>query len=431
MLNISSDEIKKYPYAYIENIISRKDNDIRTLESVIYNYAPFLFSEYATENLNNSISYDKDPATKFIFDMSRIYKFFKSNNNTISDSKKFILDVLRNTPSNINQMEYSNSIKSACENILKNIRTYQYENKLLESALVNFSPIVPYSGTIKQPNMTESSTITNTSNNENIEPIINILNKPDQEIKEFIKNTLINNIFDIFSGSANFIKNDNYDYQYNIKSKDNNSMLPSDIISLLLSNNRYNISVIYFILSYIYYSFKREEYPNVINRLSLLKDTIKNILTFDNKTSMKTALEGVMSFNLPSIDDSLLDIDVSENMEYENDRKLSKLMDMADLEYKNLESKNYKLDKLLGFFYNSRRYKTNSYTNSLFLNNNESVAGYSYIETNEEPILVCEVDDKYLIIPVMDLADNYKMKLISMDKDGNIEINTNFDTKKN
>jgi hypothetical protein len=426
MLNISSDEIKKYPYVYMENIIS--SNNKEASESLVCNYVPYLFTEYDTDNLNNSVSYDKEPLSKFIFDMSRIHKFFKSN-NTVSDSKKFILDILKNTPNDDNLKEYSIVIKNTCENILKNIKTYQYENKLLESALVNFSPIVPYSGTIKQPNLTES-TITN-KQNENIKPIVELLNKPDQDIKGFIKSTLINNIFDILTNSNKFIKNDNYDIQYNVKNNDTDNLLPSDIISLLLSNTKYDVSVIYFILSYIYYSFKREDYPNLINKLSVLDDTIKNILTFDNKVSVETAVEAFSIFSLPSINDSILDIDISENMEYENDRKISKLIDMADVDYDKMKVKNYNLDKLLAFFYNSRRYKTNSYTNSLFLNNNESISGYSYIETNEEPILVCEIDDKYLIIPVMDLSDNYKMKLISIDKNNNIEINTNFDTIKN
>ena len=215
---IPSSEILKYPHTYIENIILKKDMD-KTLESVMYNYAPFLLSENDTESLSNSISYDKNSEVKFLFDISKIYKFFNKEYQ-ISDSKKFILDILKNLPSNNEFTSYTSVIKNICNDILSNIKKYQYENKLLESALVNFSPIVPYSGVIKQPNMSEStmSNLDIDRQNNNIDNILYILNKPTNEIKDFIKNTLINNSFDIISNSNKFIKNDNHNKEYNIKS---------------------------------------------------------------------------------------------------------------------------------------------------------------------------------------------------------------------
>ena len=45
-------------------------------------------------------------------------------------------------------------------------------------------------------------------------------------------------------------------------------------------------------------------------------------------------------------------------------------------------------------------------------------------------ILVCEIDSKTLCIPVIDLSDNYKMKLITIDKDENIVVSSDFKSKK-
>ena len=430
-MSIPSSEILKHPYTYIENIIFKKDIDTRTLESVTYNYAPFLLAENNTESLSNSISYDKNSEVKFLFDISKLYKFFNNKEYQISDSKKFILDILRALPTNSEFNSYTSIIKNICNNSLSNIKNYQYENKLLESALVNFSPIVPYSGIIKQPNMSEStmSNLDIDRQNSNIDNILHILNKPNSEIKDFIKNTLINNPFDIISNSNKFIKNDNYNKEYNIKDDDNvpDNLLPSDIISLLLSNSKYDISTIYFIITYIYYSFKKEQYPDVISKLTLLKNTMSDICTFKN-TSVQTAMESMSNFNLPSISDSILDIDISNNMEYENDKKIEKLMDMTNLNYTDFKTKKYNLDKLLAYVYNSRRFETNPYTNSLFLNNNEIIEGYSYIQNGDSQILVCELDDRQLIIPVMDLSDNYKLKLITMDKDNIIQLTPDFKT---
>ena len=47
------------------------------------------------------------------------------------------------------------------------------------------------------------------------------------------------------------------------------------------------------------------------------------------------------------------------------------------------------------------------------------MGGYSYYNDN---ILVCEINDKYIASPVMDLGDDYKLKLICLTTDNQVII---------
>lgn len=418
-MNISFKEIKKYPFTYIENII--KYNDSESLY-ILLQYGPYLAMNYDISNYNKSLSYFENGIVKRLFDTAEIIKYFDSYNNTIASAKKFLISKSKSLPADQEMNTYTSPVKAVCENCISNIKSFQYTNKLMEGSMTNFSPIVSYMGIIKQPGLTESMS-TNTSNKRNnLDTIIELLNKSDKEILTFIKETFYSELYTILLNCDKFIENDNYNEEYGIK-EDSEKKLSYKLYSSLTSDIEFNIISVYFAIVYLYYSFERSDYSNIIDTLNSMNKS------FDEGTSFNSAMEYMIKFDMRPINESLLDVDIIKNMEYENDKKIYKLMDMANIDSDEMQSKNYKLDKLLAYLYNSRKYKTDAYTNSLFLNDNDSVSGYSYIENAGEMILVCEIDDKTLCIPVIDLSDNHKMKLITMDKEDNINVTTNFKTK--
>lgn len=81
----------------------------------------------------------------------------------------------------------------------------------------------------------------------------------------------------------------------------------------------------------------------------------------------------------------------------------------------------YDLDALLAQFYTMRHIETNDYTNQYFLSNfpGIKVNSYNYINNN---IMICEINEKYLAIPYVDIAADYNVHMITINKDGIIKI---------
>ena len=329
---ISFKEIKKYPYTYIENIISQKFEN--NLNPTLLQYGPYLAMRYDIEKYNEYISYVQNGIVKMLFDIADIIKFFNIPNRTVSDSKKFLINKLRSLPVNSEVSLYTSSVKLLCEKFIENLRSYQYENKLMESSMLNYSPIVPYSRIIKQPNLTESFSNHDSNNdNVNLNRVISILKKSNEEIEEFIKSVFISNTNELLINCDKFIKPDSYVKEYNIKDDIKEKKLSPDMITLLTSEDKFNLSIVYFSVVYVYFTYQRNDYSEIIDTLSSLDKVIRG------GESFKTAMEVMSYFDLPSIEDSLLDIDIAENMEYENDKKISQLMNMADIEIEELQSK--------------------------------------------------------------------------------------------
>ena len=81
----------------------------------------------------------------------------------------------------------------------------------------------------------------------------------------------------------------------------------------------------------------------------------------------------------------------------------------------------YDLDALLAEFYTMRHVETNDYTNQFFLCEfpGIKVNNYNYIN---DTIMACEINDTYLAIPYVDIAADYKVRMITIDKTGEIKI---------
>ena len=86
----------------------------------------------------------------------------------------------------------------------------------------------------------------------------------------------------------------------------------------------------------------------------------------------------------------------------------------------------YDLDALLAEFYTMRHVETNDYTNQFFLAEYPGIKVNNYTYINDT-IMACEINDKYLAIPYVDIAADYKVKMITIDKLNEIKIWTDED----
>lgn len=85
----------------------------------------------------------------------------------------------------------------------------------------------------------------------------------------------------------------------------------------------------------------------------------------------------------------------------------------------------FDLDRLTSTIYNMRHIEISEYANRFFLGecSKIKISNYNYIGE----MLVCEINDKYLAVPYIDIADDYKIKIITMNRDGEIEILDDMD----
>jgi hypothetical protein len=110
--------------------------------------------------LNNeewsNLGYTHKPVTRFMIDISILVKI---QNQDAKTTKEGILRVIRNLPAT--DTEYSKITIEIANGMLKELRRYQYENHVTESALINYCPIVPFTTIIKKPEMTSETNVTN------------------------------------------------------------------------------------------------------------------------------------------------------------------------------------------------------------------------------------------------------------------------------
>lgn len=358
-----------------------------------YLYGPYLVMN---NDFNNyKLTWGRNPILKMFLDVSTLIKLMKQSTE-IRDLKTFIINYLSaNSQYNENCWQ-AKVVTVLYQAIYENTKSFQYESKLLESALIDYAPIVQYNGMIKKPLMTsEASDVVTT---------LNSSNSPNTSI---LDNLLKNNLFSIMEYSIDGVTpfNDS-DFFALCTARDN-------------TDDLYN-TISYFICAYVINRYNKEEIPNVVSTINSINYAKNNIAEegFDVNVLLSKLENLSLDNNIESICESELN-----TMEYENDKQVESIMNKAHVDDDETArlSKNYNIDILLNYIYTSRRYMHNAYTNAFFVNTNQVMQDYSYMKDN---ILVAELEDHFLCTPVMDLADDYKVKLIRLDKDGIISITT-------
>ena len=99
------------------------------------------------------------------------------------------------------------------------------------------------------------------------------------------------------------------------------------------------------------------------------------------------------------------------------DDNMNKMYKKYDVEPKSVKS--YPFEKLRNFIKTSNKYIYSSNLASLFLTQNKSIDHYIM---SIEKIPVAEINDKYLVAPVIDYSRSNKPTLLIMDRNGKIRV---------
>lgn len=408
-LKPSINAIKENLMFYLEKILNKEVDN-----AFIYNYMPYIIINSPRKDYND-INYSNHPLLKLIIDV----KEFQTRLNHIikfSEAKNMIRTAIAKLPRN--SCPHSIIMLKIYMQALDNMRKTQMDGMLLESALMDYSIIAPYSQVLTSPDIALKPLP-----NETMEYIIDTLtvlaNENYEKDIEILHSLLIQNIESIVRYTNDYIfdNSDHYN-EYNVSENTNEDILSYYVNKIINAKGmKVDYPLIYYFLAYINYQFgTKDSYIKILNYLNSIYNSTKNF-PFNKIENIEELVSQYESLSLPEISNSILSIESVNSMEYEKDKELERVYDISDTAEK--KEMDYNIDILLSYLYTNRRYKYNEYTNALFTAKFKSISGYSYYNNN---ILVCEVDGKYLATPVIDLGDDYKLKLICLNTNNQIIV---------
>lgn len=387
-------EIESHPYMYLCAIETGYNR-------MLYAYAPHILMTNECKQYMKVTNYEDNKPYKTLLDVSILIKYLKSN-NSIKDKKLFITDTLKSLPSS----DICLITREIYEEALRQLFSYQYENKLLESTIIDYCPVVQYNQTIVKPNMENTGIKDQKINTSFCFTILACLERVIKEGKEVLEN-YINKL--LYENCVGILLN--YDKTIDTEGDSN------EIFKNFVNKEDWTMVDLYYFLSAVYFSFMNKYELNYLYEM-LLKIYNTNFLS-----NGEVSIESLINFQLES--DLLLDVEEYQlpetNPQFIQDKKLDTIMDNTNSNPKEDDnlSKKYNLDILTSYLYNRPHFKHDNYTNSLFLSKQSELDGYSFLQND---ILISEIEDEYICTPVIDIVDNYKMKLICLNKDGKISI---------
>ena len=144
---ITLEDVRKTPKYYIDVIISETRGSY-----VFYNFAPYLTMIHLEKFLPKETQI-KNPELAYLVAISQI----KNATNSVGRSAKEAKEIIRNTVKKYADNEYIDKIEKFASNTIEDIRRYQHENHIMESAMLNYAPIVQYGGTLVKSELSDLS----------------------------------------------------------------------------------------------------------------------------------------------------------------------------------------------------------------------------------------------------------------------------------
>ena len=299
----TEDEVLMYQSHYID----RLDNpDSDELMYILYNYGPCLLMH--TDITKLRVSYTANSIYMFLIDA--VFVLFCGNGGiSIREAKTRISNIMTNRP---NTNEYTPKIKELCDKALVDLRNYQYTSKLLESAILNFSPITEYQGVVVKPGMETHEPIkTDATQDPNlfINTMVSILRGTKEEMILRLNSILVSNLQSILSNNTDFVHIDNYDGQY--KMVDKETGIPSDVLYKLAKVDRLNCSdisaMVYYILAHFIFGYDIDTIHVFSDKLEKLGLSVNGIMT-GKRVDVSAVMESLSVLTLPSIKNTMYSI---------------------------------------------------------------------------------------------------------------------------
>lgn len=362
-----------------------------------FNYLPLLIKSANLGNIEKA-DYLYEPMVKLLVDVKSLMYILMDKGVTYKDIISYIRLKIRTHPINLSDecKLYSDAMLNIYQVMIPYIYGLMHDNKTTESALFGYSPIVPYGQILKKVK-------------EN--PLI-ISGATERE--SLLNSLFINNVWDIYRLTDQYtfdLSSLKLGYSDDGSGKTSVLNIDKNIAKLLDTEIESEDALQYYVNAYVNY------FTGTEGAVEVLTNYI-NALVSSPKESMEQLISNLEVIEDPEYIEWLLSLENTNNLEYLNDKNERRILDKIEIKEK--EDPKYDLNILLSYIYTNRRYMTNQYTNSLFTSTYKSINGYTFINQND--MVVCEIDENYLAVPVIDLADDYKMKLICMGSDEEIII---------
>lgn len=351
---------------------------------------PFYYIGYLRLNSQNTSAADcKAFLRSMCNDLDRITKWFKFNGCCTGDDPEY-LNII--TP---NMIAYIKTFITC-------VRKHQLETGANESAMLNYAPMIPYNYIMSRD--TELST-----DSESSKVIQEAINSYDYICDGPKKCRVLSSIAIQFT-------NEIIEY---IDLIFNQWKCPMDIFTTFTYSN-YGISNE--VKKYLMYIWLLNQ-QHFINHDELLVQ-YRDFSTFRDhrisplkKDEFNQVFESMCKYNTGDIAD-MMTVEAWSALSDESQEAANKYLENSN---KGNVDETYDLDALLAEFYTMRHVETNDYTNQFFLAEipGININSYNYIN---DTIMICEINSNYLVIPYVDIACDYKLRIIGIDKSGEIHI---------
>lgn len=244
---ISFKEIEESPIHYINKLV-----DTPHPSYLLFNYGPYLATKHPNEFIKRLYNIE-NVYTKIIVAFALFDHFVNNQNSKTCDVKNNIRLVIKTLS---NQDDQSYIIKTYGETLINQIRDYQYKNNVLESAILNYSPIIQYSQSIIKPDMEDITY---------------------DKVNEFIRSVIIENPMSIIHNSSLFLsyEDDITKYIYNLQKSYGEELLAR----------------IYFLYVHLSYTENKQSFHEKVKeilKLNIIYNKIHNGERIDIERSIKT-----------------------------------------------------------------------------------------------------------------------------------------------
>lgn len=320
--------------------------------------------------------------------------------------------------------EFIDGLKDSMINYIKtfieSIRSQQRMSGLTESLIVDYSPLIPYTSTIRRE---DESSAGNPDYSTALERAISTYSELYRS--DIAKYTILSNI--ALNNTNSII--DNIDIIFN------NWKCPMDIFesfshTYVNSDTPIVCDAEMNTLAYLMYVWllnqgiplKPEELLTQYNDYKEIKSHKMIPLKEDQ---FEALFESMCTYNTGDIND-MMTVEAWTALSEDSQAYANKFLEHSS---KHLSDEVYDLNALLAQFYSMRHIETNEYTNQFFISEFPGITinNYNYINNS---IMVCEINEKYLAIPYVDIACDYDVRVITIDKKNKIQIWDNIDLEK-
>ncbi len=379
----------------VEYTITEAINDPTSMPiGIFYQYAPYLVMN--SKSLDAHIEEAKKANSDLWLDLlykALVLSILSSDRYKVSVTKSLLLDIRSVITDNNMKL---NGVIEYIDTSIANIRKYQYDHHQLESALLNYSAITPYMQMVKKPGMEERG-VASDNNLPQTKLISNISNTISKDtILNKVKDIYNNHITDILVSSSKFISDVDTFFTH--------LLLPDD-------DKVRN----YFILTYWYNKFDIISTSKVIN----LNKTILSLVSEDN-VACDALLEALTElsggfFDFSNINEDKIEYEVDKDSASINDPNENNVLSPGEDSLERSFDITL-IDSFINRYYD--RFVSNTYANNAFTAHVSNID--TYCGATDRMLYV--MDDDTLATAVIDKGDFDRIKIIYLDRSGNIDI---------